>query len=242
MSKTTHHETEADAPNPSSDDPAGGLTRRTVLAGAAVTTAAAAIGVEAPALAQGVISDGDLKSFLTLSSALTGIARDKLAPPTDPLPDFKAQYFKRASGMADESQGIKSDSKRAADFARLLKIAKDANLPAAPTEVIKQEDVDKLAKQIVQAGDDVKYLARSIVLMWYVGSWYEPAELKRLATPNAVPFVTHEVISPAAYTAGWVWRVAQAHPMGYSDMQFGYWTHPPQPLDDFIKVRKPKGS
>lgn len=231
MSKTTDQR----APHVSVDDHATALTRRTVLAGAAATTAAAAIGVDAPAIAQTVIKEEDLKSFLTLSSALTGIARDKLAPPTDPLPDFKIQYFKRASGMADESQDIKSDSKRAADFARLLKIAKDANMPAPPADgVIKQEDVDKLAEQIVKGGDDVKYLARSIVLMWYVGSWYEPAELKRLATPNAVPFVTHEVISPGAYTAGWVWRVAQAHPMGYSELRFGYWSDEPLRLTDFV--------
>ena len=42
------------------------------------------------------------------------------------------------------------------------------------------------------------------------------------------------MISPKAYTQGWVWRVAQAHPMGYSDMQFGYWTREPPPLSDFI--------
>jgi hypothetical protein len=24
-------------------------------------------------------------------------------------------------------------------------------------------------------------------------------------------------------------RVAQAHPMGFSEMQFGYWTRPPNP-------------
>jgi hypothetical protein len=241
MSKTTHQETASDAPNASLDDHASGLTRRTVLAGAAVTTAAVAIGADAPAIAQGAKDDMGL--FLKLSAALTGIAQDKLAPRVDPLPDFKMQYFKRASGMSDDSQGIKQDSKRATDFAVLLKIIRDANLPNPPPDgIIKQEDVDKLARQIVQAGDDVKYLARSIVLMWYVGSWYEPAELKRLATPNALPFASHEVISPAAYTSGWVWRVAQAHPMGYSDMQFGYWTHPPQPIDDFIKVRKPKGN
>jgi len=28
--------------------------------------------------------------------------------------------------------------------------------------------------------------------------------------------------------------VAQAHPMGFSEMQFGYWTRPPNELRDFI--------
>ena len=124
-----------------------------------------------------------------------------------------------------------------------MKIAKDANLqvPTDNGQVIKQEVVDKLVQKI-EANEDTKYLARSIVLMWYLGSWYEPSELKRLTTPNAVPFIGHEVVSPTAYTHGWVWRVAQAHPMGYSDMQFGYWTHPPQPIADFIAVRNREGS
>ena len=29
-------------------------------------------------------------------------------------------------------------------------------------------------------------------------------------------------------------RVAQAHPMGFSEMQFGYWTRPPNDIHDFI--------
>ena len=227
------------------DDVVAALTRRTVLAGAAAATAAATIGVDAPALAQPPAPPSDFDVFLTLSAALTGIARAKLAPNVDPL-DVKTQYFNRASGKKDDQQKIEQDDRRAAFFAALVKIARDANLQVPPTPatdgIIKQEDVARLVTQIEQGGDDVKYLARSIVLMWYLGSWYEPVELKRLATPtNSIPFIGHEVVSPAAYTTGWVWRIAQAHPMGYSDMQFGYWTHPPQPIADFIAVRNPKG-
>jgi hypothetical protein len=80
---------------------------------------------------------------------------------------------------------------------------------------------------------DAKYLARSIVLMWYLGAWYEPAELKALRKdPTRVP--KFDVVSPKAYTQAWAWRVAQAHPMGFSEMQFGYWTRPPNPRTDFI--------
>ena len=73
--------------------------------------------------------------------------------------------------------------------------------------------------------------------MWYLGAWYEPVALKALAQnrksrrSSATPS-----ISPKAYTQGWLWRVAQAHPMGYSDMQFGYWTRKPEPISDFIAV------
>ncbi|TMK06556.1 MAG: sorbitol dehydrogenase, partial [Alphaproteobacteria bacterium] len=40
--------------------------------------------------------------------------------------------------------------------------------------------------------------------------------------------------SPKAYTQGWALRVAQAHPMGFSEMQFGYWSRPPSARVDFI--------
>jgi hypothetical protein len=91
----------------------------------------------------------------------------------------------------------------------------------------------------VPAGDDAtltqseieaKYLARSIVLMWYLGAWYDPDKLRM---PDASP-LDFKVISPKAYTQAWALRVAQAHPMGFSEMQFGYWTREPNRLSDFI--------
>ena len=94
----------------------------------------------------------------------------------------------------------------------------------------------------LQDREDTKFLARSIVVMWYLGSWYDPADLKRLTEPNPPDFIPHQVISSKAYTQGWVWRVAQAHPMGYSEMQFGYWSRDPAPLDDFITRTKVRGT
>ena len=35
-------------------------------------------------------------------------------------------------------------------------------------------------------------------------------------------------VSAKAYTQGRVWQIAQAHPMGYSNMQFGYWSRDPK--------------
>jgi len=241
MSKSTHPLDELVAAEASPGGPSA-LTRRTVLAGAVVATAATAVGVNAPAAAQAAVDPADMGTFLTLSAALTGIARGKLLPFADPFPDLRVQYFKRASGMADEA--IAQNDKQKADFNTLLKLTRDLQLPDQPpgppadNGMIKQEQVAKLTMRIEQSGEDLKYLARSIVLMWYLGSWFEPAELKRLASPtNKNPFIGHEVISPAAYTNGFVWRIAQAHPMGYSDMQFGYWTYPAQPVEDFTEMR-----
>jgi hypothetical protein len=156
--------------------------------------------------------------FVQLSAALTGIAAGKLATPnfdvkaptppnSDPV-DIKREYFE-----------LVSKTRRPA-FRRLLQIARDSqNLPEADRA---QAIIDK-----VQAAPDTKYLARSIVLMWYLGAWYDPNHLQALAESPKPPPPTFKVISSKAYTQAWALRVAQAHPMGFSEMQFGYWARPP---------------
>src|SRR5262245_20396868 len=192
-------------------------TRRTLLAGAAAATAVATVGTvgaPAPARAADPNSTQDMIDFVTLSAALTGIAAAKLAPGgfsatspgSDPI-DIKRDYFKWLS------------EKRPMPFDNLLNIVRtNRDKPA-------QAIIDQ-----VQANPESKFLARSIVLMWYLGAWYDPDDLKTLAEPPPSPQeVSHKVISAKAYTQGWVWRVAQAHPMGSSDMQFGYWQRKPNP-------------
>jgi hypothetical protein len=233
MSKSTHGEPAQTAQRAAEDDHVAGLTRRTVLAGAAVTTAAVTVGVDTPALAQSadLNSPQDMDAFVKLSAALTGVAAGKLAPATDSI-EIKQDYFKWVN------------AKQPAAFVSLLQIAKAAALQI-PTDnggVIAQDKVDQLVKTI-EAREDTKFLAHSIVLMWYLGSWYEPSDLKALTGPTPPRFIDHTVISPKAYTQGWLWRVVQAHPMGYSELQFGYWTREPEPIADFITVRlKGKGT
>jgi hypothetical protein len=211
------------------DDMSAAITRRTVLAGAAATTAAATMGANTPAGAQGADFRRDMDPFVNLSAALTGIAAQKLAPATDSIV-IKDDYFRWVN------------EKEPAHFVSLLQIAKSAGLqiPQDNGGVIAQDKVDQLVRAI-EGNDDLKFLARSIVLMWYLGSWYQPDDLKALTRPNPPQFIDHTVISPKAYTQGWLWRVIQAHPMGYSDLQFGYWNREPEPLVDFIGVRQPKG-
>jgi hypothetical protein len=232
MRRSTDRMPKAPWPGETDEDHVAGLTRRSVLAGAAAT-AAATIGADTPTGAQ---AETDLDIFVKLSAALTGIAKVKLAPATDPV-DIKEEYFRQAS-----------NPKYAAAFTALLQLTRavELQIPGEDTDatwpmttssgVIPQDKVDGLVARI-EARDDTKFLARSIVLMWYLGAWYEPDNLRKLAAdPKA--FVPHTIISSKAYTQGWVWRVAQAHPMGYSDMQFGYWTRPPAAPAEFIAVVK----
>ena len=199
----------------------GGFTRRKVLAGAAAATAAMSVGaVDGSASAQ---TRQDMVAFVMLSAALTGITETKLAPGfdlaksepgSDPV-DVKQEYFNWVN------------KRRPAVLRRLLQIAADSQkLPAADRA---QAIIDK-----VQATPDMKYLARSIVLMWYLGAWYDPDHLRALVERPNPPPAKFEVISPKAYAQGWALRVAQAHPMGFSEMQFGYWSRPPSARTDFI--------
>ena len=81
--------------------------------------------------------------------------------------------------------------------------------------------------------DKVKYLTRSITLLWYLGGWYVPSALQAHEQSKGKARPGFQVVSANAYTHGWIWRVAQAHPMGYSDMQFGYWKTTPADLKSF---------
>lgn len=70
-------------------------------------------------------------------------------------------------------------------------------------------------------------LAQSIALAWLLGTWYDPKTLDA-AQPAG------RVLSELAYRQSWVWRIAQTHPSGASDVAFGSWTTAPLPLSHFI--------
>ena len=229
MSDLPHSEPSSVAPGEKEDESAGGFTRRRVLAGAAAATAAISVGaVDSPASAQ--TRHQDMVAFVLLSAALTGIAEGKLAPNFHPLPsptNIDLEQSDPGSDPVDVKQEYFDwvNKRHQATFRRLLQFAKDSRNASDRAQAI----IDK-----VQATPDTKYLARSIVLMWYLGAWYDPDHLRALVERPNPPPAKFEVISPKAYTQGWALRVAQAHPMGFSEMQFGYWSRPPSARTDFI--------
>jgi hypothetical protein len=218
-------------------DQAGGFTRRTVIAGAAAATAAASVGaIDIPAKAQTADphSQQHMILFVLLSAALTGIGEKKLAPGfrfTTGVEDKARLQNLDASGLQQLTAGsdpvdIKKDyfnwvnERRPAAFETLLRITRESLNPDRAKSIIEK----------AQSNTATKYLARSIVLMWYLGAWYDPDDLMAHEKASGGP-IAFVVISPKAYTQGWVLRVAQAHPMGFSELQFGYWSRPPNPLE-----------
>jgi len=191
-----------------------GFTRRKMLTGAAAT-AVGAVGsanlTTQTAAQTTAADDADRALFIALSAALTGIPKERLSPAVDPV-QINTEYFKQA----------KTDLA----FDGLMQIirADPSNPDAAAGKVLNNSD------------PNIMYLGRSIILMWYLGAWYEPKTLQKFnSSPPRPPYPADKVISPAAYTQGWTWRVAQAHPMGYSELLFGYWSKEPPALDAFIK-------
>jgi hypothetical protein len=203
---------------------AGEFSRRAMLAGTVATTAVATVlpiaGSADAAAPDANSKQQDMMAFLLLSAALTGVHVVNLAPEftrdnakdildqdpgIDPI-NIKNEYF----------AWIKANDP-VASFGKLLQIAKDHRQSA--TDII----------AAVNATDDnTKFLARSIVLLWYLGSWYDPGDLKdNSAPPGGGAFIPSQVISPKAYTQGLIWQIVGAHPMGYSNLQFGYWSRNP---------------
>ena len=184
------------------------FTRRKVLGVAVGTIAgtAASAGSIEPASADDA---ADLTDFVKVSAALTGIAEAKLAPAVDPI-KVKLEYFRQA----------KSDP----GFPALMQIVRNAQDPAAAAQTIMNS-----------ADPGIKFLGRSIILAWYLGAWYPPQVLAQTPPPSK-PVPAAKIISDTAYTQGWTWSVAQAHPMGYSDLRFGHWSDPPLPIDTLIKA------
>jgi hypothetical protein len=225
-------EENAESAKPSTE--AGGVSRRIMVAVTVATAAVAAVPHLAnPAYAQGLNPDSgsDMMAFLLLSEALTGVDRQLLAPELEPNKDDVL-----SSKPGTDPINIKNDYFRwinakdsTSSFFTLLKFVRD-NPKSSPDDII---------AFVSTSNDDVKFLARSIVLLWYLGSWYEPKDLQKQATADEPKRISSEVVSPKAYTQGMIWQIAGAHPMGYSNLQFGYWSRNPRDPNDLKPLLAP---
>lgn len=156
------------------------------------------------------VPDNVLADFANMSAALTGFQSSVLRPFLDPV-NLSGLYY----GFAVSQVGQQ---------------AMDALLNAF--RAISTQPAQTIADTLLETGSatpsNQAQIAQSIVALWYLGSWYKPA-YQNGGTSGAVV----QVVSSEAYTNGLVWKVAQAHPMGYSAFTFGYWSQPPASLATF---------
>jgi len=155
-------------------------------------------------------SNTDLDNFVGLSALLTGFTAADLNPPLSPAPvavEYLA-YMQKPEAKVDP-----------AILQRLL----------ATYQAIAQLPPDQQAAQVqaqILTDPAMGPVARNIIRMWYLSIWYDG-----YASGPVTGFSSGTVVSSNAYTKGLAWDAMQAHPMGYSEMHYGYWADPPQPND-----------
>jgi hypothetical protein len=76
-------------------------------------------------------------------------------------------------------------------------------------------------------------IARNVIKMWYVGSWYElPGEWRERFGENDKDRTF--VVSPASYVEGLMWPAIGANPSGAKPLGYGSWAMPPN-IDERYK-------
>jgi hypothetical protein len=148
-------------------------------------------------------SDQDLTNFVGLSSVLTGYTADQLFPPISPAP-VAVEYLITLKAKVDA--GI---------VTKMLTTYQNIAAQNPP-------DIAEQVREQILNDSQMGPVARNVIRMWYLSIWYD------LNQPQPITgFSTGIVVSMNAYVGGLAWDAAQAHPMGYSEMHFGYWADPP---------------
>ncbi|MGE7991004.1 sorbitol dehydrogenase [Pseudomonas sp. NPDC089554] len=160
------------------------------------------------------MSDQNLQNFINLSAVLTGLSAKLLAPSVDPI-NLPPLFFSTAQ------QGMGT-----AAFSNLLELY--ASIQSQPPAQIASAVLGNADPQIAQG-------ARSIMKLWLLGSWYQPYDQGSAHTGDTT------VVSDQAYKESWAWKIAQSHPMGYSQYHFGYWAEQPPTLKQFTGVDAKEG-
>lgn len=145
-----------------------------------------------------------LDVFLALSAALTGFSVFRLTGTGQAQP-----YLRAASDVVGE-----------ATMDELLD--RFRGIPETPGE-----DRDRQLRAEILSHPKLGPLARNIIKIWFVGTWYQlPPEWRDAfgTNPRDVTFV----VSPAAYTEGLLWPAIGANPPGAKAPGYGTWADPPR--------------
>ena len=155
-------------------------------------------------------SESVVQNFANLSAALTGFQASFIRPFLDPV-NLSGTFYSFAVAQLGQSM-----------MDALLSEFQTLSTQTPP--LTSQQIADTLLEVTSTTPSNQALLCQTIILMWYLGSWYPP------------PFQTggfQQVISSQAYTKSLAWNLAQAHPMGFSAFTFGYWSQPPASLETF---------
>ena len=211
------------------------LTRRSVIQGA-VGSLALVGGLPVWARGEQQPDEPAPTDYLRLSAALVGADPARLEPETRDGEIALADTFHALSVEAapDATAAMLAAWREAAP--RGDEAGGDQTAPRGD-----EAAGDEAAGRLLAGGgraraDGVGALARLTMLMWLYGVWYGATETARMPDSAAVIGPDHRtdlVVSVRAYRNGWIWRLAQARPMGVAG-EPGSWAEAPPGLDDFL--------
>jgi hypothetical protein len=87
--------------------------------------------------------------------------------------------------------------------------------------------MDRLLRAVILSDDRLGPIARNIIKLWFVGTWYQLPYAWR-AGFGALERDTTFVASPDSYTEGLLWPTVDANPPGAKGPGYGSWTRPPR--------------
>ncbi|MDB5347062.1 MAG: hypothetical protein JWP89_5439 [Schlesneria sp.] len=137
----------------------------------------------------------DFKLFLEFSAAITGYSQFQLQGTGQAELYFSTLIEVVGAGVVSEMLGVYRD-------------------------IASHEYLDEMLKQHIFADARWGPIARNVIKLWYVGTWYQLDKF-----PNAVDF--KRIVSPIAYTEGLLWRTIGANPSGAKAPGYGSWANPP---------------
>ncbi|HEX8180675.1 MAG TPA: hypothetical protein VF525_14095 [Pyrinomonadaceae bacterium] len=156
-----------------------------------------------------------LPNFVGLSAIMTGYDANVLAPKIDPLEDnsIAQQYLRLMLAKADNELFLAVLSLFGNIRAAFPLAQQDPWSWTADTA----QQVSQQVEAQIMIDDDMASMLRRLVRLWYLATWYT----------NEPPDGDGQVVSEEAYKQGLAWPTFQAHPMGYSELDFGYWASLP---------------
>lgn len=86
--------------------------------------------------------------------------------------------------------------------------------------------LDRGVRSRILSDDRLGPVARNLIKMWFVGTWFQLPQEWRDTHAERAPETTH-VVSPASYTEGLLWPTIGANPPGAKGQGYGSWAEPP---------------
>ncbi len=156
------------------------------------------------------MSDARLDDFVALSEAITGFSAVRL----------------RGTGQAEEYRATVADVAGPDVLDALLD-----TWTRVREESQRGGDLHEHLSRDVFGDPRLGPIARNVIKMWYVGTWYQlPKEwLDAYGVRGRADMFT---VSPTAYTEGLLWPAMGANPPGAKAPGYASWTGPPRIGDD----------